>query len=96
MRPAGSAPSVVLVTGAARGIGRGIANHFAQAGHFVVVTDIDEEEARACAAAIGPLACAMQMNAGCMTHGPFEQRHAPISKRWSTSTSRVSSTAFRR
>ncbi|RZL94053.1 MAG: SDR family oxidoreductase [Variovorax sp.] len=56
------APSVVLVTGAARGIGRCIATHFANAGHFVVVTDIDYSGARQCAESIGGSARAMRMD----------------------------------
>ncbi|MGQ9500782.1 MAG: SDR family NAD(P)-dependent oxidoreductase [Anaerolineae bacterium] len=43
---------VVLITGAARGIGRAIAETFAAHGAHVVVTDILEDEARAVAAAI--------------------------------------------
>ncbi len=54
--------SVVVVTGAARGIGRCIAMHFANAGHFVVVTDIDYAGARECAEGIGKSARAMRMD----------------------------------
>lgn len=53
---------VALVTGAARGIGRCIASHFAEAGYMVVVTDIDERGARECAEAIGGAAVAMRMD----------------------------------
>lgn len=55
-------PAIVLVTGAARGIGRCIATHFANAGYFVVATDIDYSGARQCAEGIGRSACAMRMD----------------------------------
>jgi 3(or 17)beta-hydroxysteroid dehydrogenase len=42
-----------VVTGAARGIGRAIANRFHAEGAFVVITDINEEEGVAAAAEIG-------------------------------------------
>jgi NAD(P)-dependent dehydrogenase (short-subunit alcohol dehydrogenase family) len=53
---------VALVTGAGRGIGRGIASHFARDGYTVLVTDVDEALARTCAADIGSLAVAMRMD----------------------------------
>ncbi|WP_347469441.1 SDR family oxidoreductase [Burkholderia stagnalis] len=43
---------VVLVTGAAQGIGAAIARRFAQAGAFVALADLQDEAARAQAAAI--------------------------------------------
>lgn len=55
-------PRVALVTGAARGIGRCIATALAQAGHFVVVTDLDEAGAQATAAALGEAAMALRMD----------------------------------
>ena len=61
MRETSSAP-VALVTGAARGIGRCIASHFAAAGYAVVVTDIDGRRAHECAEAIGGAAVAMRMD----------------------------------
>lgn len=44
---------VALVTGAARGIGRGIAEELAQRGATVVVIDVNEEQAKATAAECG-------------------------------------------
>lgn len=44
---------IVVVTGAARGIGRCIATHFIAAGDVVFVTDIDEAAAVACARDLG-------------------------------------------
>lgn len=45
-----------VVTGAARGIGRGVAVELVRAGHAVVVTDLDGEAARLTAAEIGAVA----------------------------------------
>lgn len=47
------APTSCVVTGAARGIGRGIAEQMVARGHLVVVSDIDGEGARRTAAEIG-------------------------------------------
>lgn len=44
---------IVLITGAARGIGRGIASELTEQGATVVVTDIDGDAAAATAAALG-------------------------------------------
>ena len=55
-------PRVALVTGAARGIGRCIATALAQAGHFVVVTDLDEGGAQVAAGAMGNAAMALRMD----------------------------------
>jgi NAD(P)-dependent dehydrogenase (short-subunit alcohol dehydrogenase family) len=44
---------VAIITGGARGIGAAIARRYADEGAVVVIADIDEAEARACAAAIG-------------------------------------------
>lgn len=48
--------SSCVVTGAARGIGRGIAERLVAAGHAVVVTDVDEAGALATAHEIGAVA----------------------------------------
>jgi NAD(P)-dependent dehydrogenase (short-subunit alcohol dehydrogenase family) len=47
------APTVAVVTGAGRGLGRAIAERLARRGHHVVATDIDLAAARATAEAIG-------------------------------------------
>lgn len=53
---------VALVTGAARGIGRCIAQALAAKGHTVIVTDLDEAGAHNAASAIGGTARALHMN----------------------------------
>jgi len=53
---------VVLVTGAARGLGRAMAGRFAQAGCRVWATDMDEPGARACANEMGAPAQAARMD----------------------------------
>lgn len=53
---------IALVTGAARGIGAGIAKAFVTEGATVVVTDIDETGGEATAAALGDNACFMRLD----------------------------------
>ncbi|WP_180935578.1 SDR family oxidoreductase [Nocardioides ungokensis] len=48
-----SVPTSCVVTGGARGIGRGIAERMVAGGHLVVVTDVDGEAAARTAAEIG-------------------------------------------
>ena len=52
----------VLITGAANGIGRASAHAFSGKGAHVVVTDIDEEGARAVAGEIGERALAQRLD----------------------------------
>ncbi len=53
---------IVVVTGAARGIGRCIASHFIAAGDVVIVTDIDAAAAQACAREIGSATASLHMD----------------------------------
>lgn len=53
---------IVLVTGAGRGLGRCIAEHFAREGDTVIVSDLDEALAHDSAEAIGSPATAVRMD----------------------------------
>ena len=53
---------VVLITGAARGIGRAFARRFAESGAVVAVADIDRDAAQATADAIGENAFAVRID----------------------------------
>lgn len=54
MSGSAAGPAGAVVTGAGRGLGRLIAAMLVERGHRVLVTDTDEESARATAAALGP------------------------------------------
>ena len=54
--PAAPTPRSAVVTGAARGIGRGIAELLVTQGYAVVVTDVDGEAVQATAREIGAVA----------------------------------------
>ncbi|TPI31209.1 L-iditol 2-dehydrogenase [Mesorhizobium sp. B3-1-9] len=51
-----------LITGSARGIGRAFAEAYAREGATVAIADIDLDAAQATAKAIGPAACAVQLD----------------------------------
>lgn len=59
---------VAIVTGAGAGIGRATAIRLTQAGAKVAVVDIEAENARAVADAIGPGALAVVADVGCADH----------------------------
>jgi NAD(P)-dependent dehydrogenase (short-subunit alcohol dehydrogenase family) len=73
--------SSAVVTGAARGIGRAVAERLVERGHQVVVTDLDEAAVRRTAAAIGAVAGLVQdvreeaghreVAAAALAHGPL-------------------------
>lgn len=53
---------VGLISGAGRGIGAACARAMAEQGARMIVTDLNEAAARACAAAIGPTAVSMRLD----------------------------------
>ncbi|GAB3687392.1 SDR family oxidoreductase [Nocardiopsis oceani] len=55
-------PAGAVVTGAGRGLGRGIAELLIERGYTVLVTDLDGEAAAATAAELGPKAHALQVD----------------------------------
>jgi 3-oxoacyl-[acyl-carrier protein] reductase len=56
-----------IITGAASGIGRGIAERFCREGARVAVVDIDDEKAQQTSAALGTAAIA---GSGCFSQRP--------------------------
>lgn len=76
-----AAPTSAVVTGAARGIGRAIAEELVGAGYAVVVTDLDGEAARRTAAEIGAVAGVAQDvrdESGHHQVAAEASRHAPL------------------
>ncbi|MFE2938107.1 SDR family NAD(P)-dependent oxidoreductase [Streptomyces sp. NPDC059255] len=71
----------VLVTGAASGIGRAVAEHFAAAGHRLTLVDIDADRL---AGTAGPLGAAHQVHDLCAPNGPAAavgdawEAHGPV------------------
>jgi NAD(P)-dependent dehydrogenase (short-subunit alcohol dehydrogenase family) len=53
---------VAVITGAARGIGKAIAERYAKEGAQVVIADLNEQAANAAASAIGPNAYALKLD----------------------------------
>ena len=53
---------VAIITGAARGIGRAIAERYVREGAKVVIADINEDGAKAVAAALGPSALGLRLD----------------------------------
>ena len=74
-------PRAAVVTGAARGIGRAIAEHLVTAGYSVVVTDVNGDEARRTAGEIGAVAGLEQDVRDERSHAGVAAealRHAPL------------------
>lgn len=57
-----TSPSVALITGAGRGLGRCMAATFARDGYTVVATDLDASLARGCAETLGSLSIGVRMD----------------------------------
>ena len=67
--------TVIAITGGGAGIGRGIAWHFARAGHAVSITDCDRQAGRESPAQDDPPGCSsMQNTSGCPHPGEFPVR----------------------
>lgn len=64
---------VVLVTGAGHGIGRAVAQRFAEEGARVVVNDVDEARAREVAGAIGGQAVPADVSSKAQVEAMFDQ-----------------------
>src|SRR5208282_468604 len=53
---------VAIITGAARGIGKAIAERYVKEGGKVVIADLNEEGAKTVATALGPTALAVKLD----------------------------------
>ncbi|TXS49816.1 SDR family NAD(P)-dependent oxidoreductase [Streptomyces sp. uw30] len=62
MRPIPEKSQVIVVTGAANGIGAAIARLAIDRGHRVMLTDVDEEAVLVCAGELGPRAAACRLD----------------------------------